>query len=53
MLAGESGALGPGDGIEEAFADFTSWRFLAEPSINDENSVLFLGLLRITGKGCG
>ena len=41
MLAGESGDLGPGVGIDDVFENFFPAEFLAKPAINDENKVLF------------
>ena len=45
MLVGASGALGPSVGIQDTFANFTPSLLLPEPAINDENVVLFPGLL--------
>jgi hypothetical protein len=45
MLVGESGALGPGLGIQDTFATFTHAQLLPDPAINDDNLVLFPGVL--------
>lgn len=45
MLEGESGALGPGTGINDTFANFAPGELLADPAINEDDVVLFPGLL--------
>lgn len=45
MLVGETGTLGPGVGIQDTFANFTTSILLADPTINESNVVLFPGVL--------
>jgi len=45
MLVGASGALGPGVGIQDTFANWTTSTLLVSPAVNEENVVLFPGML--------
>jgi hypothetical protein len=45
MLVGQTGALGPGPGIQDTFANFTTSQLIVQPAINEDNAVLFPGRL--------